>query len=73
MNEVLRTVLIAPMTTKGMAASFRVRTKFAGKDGLIVLDQVRVLDKGRLLRRLGPIGKNTLSTVLGVLAEVFAP
>jgi mRNA interferase MazF len=69
----LRTVLVAPMTTKGLAASFRVPTKFAGRDGRIALDQLRALDKGRLLRRLGTIGEKTLDTVLERLAEIFAP
>lgn len=73
MNDVLRTVLVAPMSTKGIVASFRVPTKFAGRDGLIALDQLRALDKGRLLRRLGTVGEKTLGTVLERLAEIFAP
>lgn len=52
MHEFLRTVTVAPMTTGSHPASYRIPLRFRGKDGLIVLDQLRTLDKQRLVRRL---------------------
>lgn len=72
MHDHLRTVLAAPMTTGSRAAAFRVSVKFPGRDGLILLDQVRALDKNRFVRRLGTIPPATLRATLGVLRDVFA-
>ncbi len=72
MHDILRTVLAAPMTTAGRPAPFRVPLRFEDKDGLILLDQIRALDKRRLVRRLGVIDRRTLRTTLARLQDVFA-
>ncbi len=72
LNEHLRTVIVAPMTSKGFLAPFRVPVIHAAKKGLIVLDQIRTVDKIRLVRRVGAINAKTLSNVLTTLQEVFA-
>ena len=73
MNRALETIIVAPMTTKGRPLPSRVGVKFQGKAGLIVLDQLRTVDRARLVRRLGIVAAPTLSRVLAVLAEMFAP
>ena len=72
LNEHLRTVIVAPMTSKGFIAPFRVPVTHAAKKGLIVLDQIRTVDKIRLVKRVGAVTAKTLSTVLNTLQEVFA-
>lgn len=72
MHDHLRTVIVAPMTTGAGPAPFRIPVTFAGKRGLILLDQIRTLDKVRLARRLGKISPATLSSALKTLQEVFA-
>ena len=71
LHDHLRTVTVAPMTTGSRPAPFRVPVSFAGKTGLILLDQLRTLDKARLLKRLGSVSKPTLSATLAVLRELF--
>lgn len=71
-NENLRTVIIAPMTSKGFAAPFRVPVTHAGTKGLIVLDQLRTVDKARLAKKLGTVPAKTMSSTLAALQEVFA-
>lgn len=73
MHEHLRTVIAAPMTTGSKPAPFRIPIGFQGKHGLILLDQIRTLDKSRLIRRLGAASPKTLATTLRTLGEVFAP
>lgn len=73
MNRFIRTVIVAPMTTKGAAYPTRVACKFQGKQGQIVLDQIRTIDKARLVQRLGKIDTQTRAEVLSLLAEMFAP
>jgi mRNA interferase MazF len=72
MHDHLRTAIIAPMTTKGFAAPFRIPVRHAGKSGLILLDQVRAVDMVRLSKRLGRVAPATLSTALAALVETFA-
>ncbi len=72
MNRHLGTVIMAPMTTKGRAYPSRVRCKFGGKDGHIVLDQIRTVDKVRLVGKLGRLSRRTQVSLLAVLAEMFA-
>ena len=72
LNDTLRTVIVAPMTSKGFAAPFRVPVSHAGTKGQIVLDQLRTVDKLRLVKKLGAVTAKTLSTVLVTLQEVFA-
>lgn len=71
LNGRLRTVIVAPMTSKGRPAPFRVPTRFKGKDGLILPEQIRVLDQSRLVRRIGRTESSTLQAVLRVLREMF--
>jgi mRNA interferase MazF len=72
MHDYLRTVIVAPMTTGNRPAPFRIPLRFARKDGLILLDQIRTIDKVRLVRRLGSILPGTLTATLATLAEIFA-
>lgn len=72
MNRHIATVIIAPMTTKGRDYPTRVRCKFQGKSGQVVLDQLRTVDKKRLVRKVGRIDKGTQQSVLLTLAEMFA-
>lgn len=72
LNDHLRTVIVAPMTSKGFAAPFRIAVTHANIDGLILLDQIRAVDKARLAKRVGCVSPKTLNTVLGALQEVFA-
>ena len=72
LNQHLRTVIVAPLTSKGFAAPFRVPLTHAGTKGLIVLDQIRSVDKVRLVKRLGAISSKTLSAALVTLQEMFA-
>jgi mRNA interferase MazF len=60
------------MTTKGKSASFRVPITYDGKKGLILLDQIRAVDKARLVKKIGRSNPKTLSASLGVLQEAFA-
>lgn len=73
MNRYIGTVIVAPMTTKGRDYPTRVNLTFRGKKGQIVLDQIRTIDKIRLIKRLGKIDKNTVQKVLEILTEMFAP
>ena len=72
LNQHLRTVMMAPMTSKGFAAPFRVPVTHAGTKGLIVLDQLRVVDKQRLVKKLGQVSAKTMGNVLKTLQELFA-
>lgn len=73
MNKHIRTVIVAPMTTKGRSYPTRVDCRFQGKDGQIVLDQLRTVDKTRLVKRLGKINVQTQREVHQVLSQLFAP
>ncbi|HEY9748119.1 MAG TPA: type II toxin-antitoxin system PemK/MazF family toxin [Allocoleopsis sp.] len=72
MNRNISTVIIAPMTTKGREYPMRVACRFQGKDGQIVLDQLRTVDKLRLVKRLGRISATAQKLVLTVLTEMFS-
>lgn len=72
MNHHIGTVIIAPMTTKGLPYPSRVLVTFQGKRGQIVLDQIRAIDKTRLVRHLGKIEKATHKKALAVLREMFS-
>lgn len=72
MNRHIATVIVAPMTTKGRPYPTRVECQFEGKTGQIVLDQLRTVDKRRLIKRLGRIDPKTEAAVLVKLAEMFA-
>lgn len=72
MIEGLRTVIVAPLTSRGRAASFRPPVRFQSTDGLILLDQIRAVDKKRLLRRLGRVDDKTLTSTLEMLRWIFS-
>ena len=73
MNAHLKTVIVAPMTTGSRSAGFRIPLTFQGKQGLIVLDQIRTLDRVRLIRRLGGLRPATLALTLQTLQAMFSP
>ncbi len=68
----LSTVLVAPMTTKGFDFPCRIKCKFKNKNGLILLDQVRAVDKSRLVKKLGSINEKTQVELCNTLQELFA-
>lgn len=71
LNDQLSTFLVAPMTTGGHPYPFRIPCRFRKKDGYVVLDQLRTVDRDRLVRRLGRLSSRTLSRALAVLREMF--
>jgi mRNA interferase MazF len=72
MNRHIATVLMAPMTTKGHPYPSRVSCKFEGKEGQIVLDQIRSVDAVRLVKKLGRLNKPNQDSALAVLGKMFA-
>ena len=70
-NEHLSVMLVAPLTSGSRPAPFRVATTFGGKAGLMLLDQVRAVDSGRLVKKVGQIDRLTLSAALAVLRSLF--
>ena len=73
MHDYLRTVIVAPMTTGSRVAGFRIPITFQGKSGLILLDQIRTLDKSRLVKKVGAVHPATLEKALRTLQAVFEP
>jgi mRNA interferase MazF len=73
LNQHLKTVIVAPMTTGARAAGFRIAMTFQNKQGLILLDQIRTLDKVRLRKKVGALHPSTLEKTLRTLQAVFAP
>jgi len=72
LNRYILTVIVAPMTTKGNNYPTRIPCVFQDKKGQIILDQIRTVDKTRLVKRLGKIDANTQSEVFSVLANLFS-
>ena len=72
MNHHIGTVIVAPMTTKGRDYPTRIPLTFQRKKGQIVLDQIRTVDKSRLVKRLGKLDASTAAKMLAVLQEIFA-
>lgn len=72
MNRYIKTVIVAPMTSAGKDYPTRVTCKFKEKKGQIVLDQIRTIDKARLIKKLGLIDSNTQLEVISVLQKLFA-
>src|SRR3972149_4287288 len=71
MNQHIGTVIVAPMTTKGRDYPSRIPLTFKRKKGQIVLDQIRTIDKTRLVKRLGKLDKNVSAQTLQILREMF--
>jgi mRNA interferase MazF len=72
LNEHLRTVIVAPMTTAGRAYPWRVPCRFRRRSGFVALDQLRTVDAERLVRRLGRLEPQGMTSVLQRLQEMFA-
>ena len=72
MNRNISTVIVAPMTTKGKKYPTRISCIFQGKKGQIILDQIRTIDKERLVKKLGVISKASQKKTLNILQEMFA-
>ena len=72
LNDHLGTFLVAPMTTGGHTYPFRIACRFGGKAGYVVVDQLRTVDRVRMVRRLGELPTGTMDEVLGVLQRMFA-
>ncbi|MGK2933643.1 MAG: type II toxin-antitoxin system PemK/MazF family toxin [Gemmatimonadaceae bacterium] len=72
LNADMGTFIVAPLTTGSHSYPFRIPCRFAGKDGHLVLDQLRTVDRVRLVKRLGALTAPTLAKALGVLQEMFA-
>jgi mRNA interferase MazF len=72
LNAHLRTVIVAPLTMSGRPYPWRIRCRFQNRSGYVVLDQLRTVDRERLVKRLGALTDQTLSEVLGGLLEMFA-
>lgn len=72
LNRHIATAIVAPMTTRGQPYPTRIACDFEGKSGQVVLDQLRTVDKRRLVKRLGRIDKNTQQSVVARLVQLFA-
>lgn len=72
MNRRLQTAIVAPMTTVTRAYPTRANCRFKGKPGQVVLDQIRTVDRARLVKKLGKLDNRSASKVLEILAEMFA-
>lgn len=73
LNAHLQTFIVAPLTTGRHAYPFRIRCRFQGRPGHVVLDQIRTVDQERLVRRLGRLSPATVHNALLLLQEMFAP
>lgn len=73
LNSYLRTFIVAPLTTGGHPYPFRVSCRFEGHSGYVVIDQIRTVDRERLVRRLGKLSPSTLGRILAILQEMFTP
>lgn len=73
LNLHLETCVVAPMTTGGREYPFRVPCRFQGRNGFLVLDQVRTIDRERVVRKLGTLAPRSLLSALRILQEMFAP
>lgn len=73
LNAHLQTFIVAPMTSGGHAYPFRVPCRFQGRSGHVVLDQVRTVDRSRLVRRMGRLSSTALDKSCRILQEMFAP
>nr|WP_201338164.1 MULTISPECIES: type II toxin-antitoxin system PemK/MazF family toxin [unclassified Nitratiruptor] len=70
--NVLRTVIIAPLTSKGFEFIFRPKIKFQNKEGLVLLDQIRTVDKSRLVKKVGKVDQTKAKEIADTLVEMFS-
>ena len=73
LNQHLRTLIVAPMTTAGQSYPWRVACRFQNRAGFIAIDQLRTVDSERITKRMGRLSSSTFRTVLNVLQEMFSP
>ena len=73
LNSYLHTFIVAPLTTGGHPYPFRIPCRFEGRAGYVVIDQIRTVDRERLVRRLGKLSPSTLGRILAILPEMFTP
>jgi mRNA interferase MazF len=73
MNRHLATVIVAPLTTATRSYPSRITCRFQGKQGQVVLDQIRTVDRARLVKKLGKLDKRASAKVLNILQQMFAP
>jgi len=73
LNSYLRTFIVAPLTTGGHSYPFRIPCRFEGRAGYVVIDQIRTVDRERLVRRLGKLPPSTLGHILAISQEMFTP
>jgi len=73
LNTYMQTHIVAPLTTGSHSYPFRVACKFQGKSGHVVLDQIRTVDRSRLVKRLGRLSPQAIQKSLAILEEMFAP
>jgi mRNA interferase MazF len=71
-HDFLRTAIVAPLTSKRFPAPYRVPTRLGGRSGAILLDQMRAIDKSRMVKRVGVLSPAALASVLAILAELFS-
>ncbi len=69
--NILKTVIIAPLTSKGFDFVFRPKINFQGKEGLVLLDQIRTVDKSRLVKKIGVIEEEKAKEIADILVEMF--
>ncbi len=69
--NILRTVIIAPLTSKGFDFIFRPKIKFQNKEGLVLLDQIKTVDKKRLIKKIGKVDENKAKEIADTLVEMF--
>ncbi len=72
LNQHLRSVIVAPMTTGGHAYPWRIACRFQNRSGFVALDQLRTVDGERLVKRLGRLSIGTTAVALETLQEMFA-
>jgi mRNA interferase MazF len=73
LNAYLHTFIVAPLTTGSHSYPYRISCRFQGRTGHIVIDQIRTVDRERLVRKLGKLSSSTLGNVLAILQEMFTP
>ena len=71
MNKYISTIIVAPMTSRSHSYPTRIPIKFKGKEGWVVLDQIRAVDKRRLIKKLGRIDQETINTIKSIIREML--
>ncbi len=69
--NILKTVIVAPMTSKGFDFIFRPKINLDNKDGLVLLDQIRTVDKTRIIKKLDKVDKSKSQEISKILVEMF--